>query len=184
MITVEIDEITHCLVDTQTGKEVKTFVRQIKNPNILDGLTKESGWFVDWKKLLIKQQCEIYALYVENDDTIQGLVALKPIKEDIAVYVQWMVANPQNQKRIISEQKYIGIGGHLFAIAANISIRYGFDGYFYGDAANSKLVQHYVDKLKADSFAMYGHPYRIVVSEETVIWLKGEYSYDMVEEKV
>ncbi len=39
-----------------------------------------------------------------------------------AVYVTWMCSSPENNPRIAEDIKYKGVGGHLFAIAANKSI--------------------------------------------------------------
>ena len=48
-IGVEIDKITECLIDVNTGKEVKTIVTQIKHTSELKGFnTKE--WYVNWGK--------------------------------------------------------------------------------------------------------------------------------------
>lgn len=187
MITVEIDALTHCLVDSSTGKEVETYAKEIVNVSELKGLTAQNGWFANWQRLLTKEKCSIYGLYVSGDATIQGLVAVMPEPGNSALYVQWIVANPQNQKQrtkegiLVNEPKCIGVGGHLFAIAADISEKMGFDGFFYGDAANSKLVEHYVEHLHAQHFPVHGHPNRIVVSENTARWLKGVYRYDMVQ---
>ena len=75
-----------------------------------------------------------------------------------AVYISWMCTAPQNNKIISENVRYLGVGGHLFAIAAKKSLEYGYDGYMYGFAANEKLLKHYVDKLNAEEIGIL-HPY-------------------------
>jgi len=70
---------------------------------------------------------------------IQGLVAVANNKEMNAVYICWMCSNPQNNKEIVDNVKYIGVGGHLFAIAAKKSCDFGYNGLMTGFAANKKL---------------------------------------------
>ena len=60
--------------------------------------------------------------------------------------------------------KYTGVGGHLFAIAADKSMEYGFDGVIVGNAANRDLVRHYCEIFKAEYIATL-HPYQIAIYE-------------------
>ena len=71
---------------------------------------------------------------------IQGLVALSQNKDFQAVYIAWMCSAPQNNKLLCDNPKYSGVGGHLFAIAADKSVEYGFGGTIVGYAANMDLV--------------------------------------------
>ncbi len=52
---------------------------------------------------------------------------------------------PHNNKHECGNQKYIGVGGHLFAIAADKSIEWGYEWAVHGFAANEELlgVYHY-----------------------------------------
>lgn len=59
-----------------------------------------------------------------------------------AVYIAWMCASPDNNKLLTDDIKYLGIGGHLFAIAAQKSVDFGFEGYMYGFAANQDFLEH------------------------------------------
>ena len=40
--------------------------------------------------------------------------------------------SPDNNKLLTDDVRYFGVGGHLFAIAAQKSVDYGYDGYVYG----------------------------------------------------
>ena len=59
-----------------------------------------------------------------------------------------MCTAPQNNPIITENQKYAGVGGHLFAIAAERSLSLGFGGAITGNAANMELVEHYCSILE------------------------------------
>ena len=44
-----------------------------------------------------------------------------------STFVDWMVANPESNPQLTDNKKFIGIGGHLFAIDVDKSIEYGTD---------------------------------------------------------
>ena len=67
---------------------------------------------------------------------IQGLVAIARDQDLKAVYITWMCTSPDNNKLITDDVRYLGVGGHLFAIAAQKLVEYGYDGYMYGFAAD------------------------------------------------
>lgn len=141
MINVIIDEFTPCLKDNETGDIIETEVIRIKRKSFLSRYNKKTGWYVNWDALL--KENEIYALVLKGSADIQGLVALSPKPEFDAVYVSWMCTSPVNNKLMAEQAKYSGVGGHLFAIAAQKSMDYGFGGALTGFAADMKLVEHY-----------------------------------------
>ena len=59
----------------------------------------------------------------------------------------------------------IGIGGDLFAIAADKSIEWGYEGAVHGFAANKELLRHYVDVFHAEYLGML-HQYQFFIDEE------------------
>lgn len=180
MITVEIDKLTHCLELTKTKEVVETKVKRITDVKQLKGLNTRTGWYANWSDLLTKEKLNIYALYAKDDNEIQGLIALRLEPKNYVVYIQWMVSNPKNRKKENSTTpKYTGVGGHLFAIAAQISLKNGFDGYFYGDAANSNLKKHYIEKLNLDDISTSIYPNRVSCKTKRAIELLKEYEYDM-----
>lgn len=61
---------------------------------------------------------EIYALVIKGTVDIQGLVALYPSSDMQGVFITWMCTDPLNNKQLGNEPRYVGVGGHLFAIAA------------------------------------------------------------------
>ena len=135
MINVFIDEFTPCLKDTKTGELVQTEVLCIGRKSFLKKYNEKNGWYINWDELLGDN--EVYALVVEGSVDIQGLVALHKDENAHAVYVTWMCSSPENNPKINSDVKFKGVGGHLFAIAAQKSIEWGYDGMLYGFAANT-----------------------------------------------
>lgn len=48
MLCVEIDELTPCLTDNETGEIVETEVIRVKRKSFLSKYNKETGWYVTW----------------------------------------------------------------------------------------------------------------------------------------
>ena len=142
---------------------------------------KRNGWYTNWDALVGEN--EIYALIIKGTVDIQGLVAVAPDYDKSAIYVSWMCASPQNNKQIKSDIKYSGVGGQLFAIAAKKSIDYGFEGYLYGFAANEKLLNHYVEKLKGEVIAIL-HPYQFAVDEKNSKEIMEVYRFEWTDEEI
>lgn len=95
------------------------------------------------------------------------------------MYIHWGVAAPHNNKLkgVKGEKEYIGVGGHLFAIAAEESINNGYDGYFYGFAANKELVEYCCNKFGA-LHRPIDHPYEVVFDELAANSILKEYNYE------
>jgi hypothetical protein len=174
-LTVWIDVMTPCLIDTETGEEVKTVAYKITNRKELKGYNKNTGWYVNWAT--IPKECEIYALTAKGDGSIEGLVAVRNDRHIKLLFLYWACAAPHNNKQISGKKKYEGVGGHLFAIAANISKQWGYDGEMQGYAANQELCEHYMRTFKATHIGRL-HPYQIFIDAEQANSIIGEYTYD------
>lgn len=181
MLCVEIDELTPCLRDYKTGDIIVTEVVRISRKSFLKKFNEKNGWYVNWASL--QEEHEIYALVTEGSVDIQGLIALKPVEEYKAVFIEWVVSAPQNNKRLVDEPKYLGVGGHLFAIAVNKSFDYGYNGVVTGNAANEQLVKHYVEKFGAEFVGML-HPLQIVIDEDNARRLKEVYDYEWSDDEL
>lgn len=94
MLYVEIDGLTQCLIDNETGDIVETEVIRIKRKSFLEKFNKRTGWYVNWADLL--DENEIYALVVKGTVSIQGLVAVRIDDAMQSSFVTWMVAAPCN----------------------------------------------------------------------------------------
>ncbi len=77
------------------------------------------------------------------DDTVQGRISFK-IDGGVAD-VDIVESAPHNYGH---NGKYIGVGGHLFAIACQCSLEAGCEG-FVAFTAKSDLVEYYKKTLKA-----------------------------------
>lgn len=116
-IDILIDTLTNCLICAKTGEECDTeyrlVARTITKENAADLMAE--GWKFDWS-IPHKNGYEVYELLLEDDDEVQGMIALKHIREQYYTHVDIVEAAPFNVGR---NGKYRGVGAHLFAIALN-----------------------------------------------------------------
>ena len=157
---VWIDEMVPCLQDTETGEIKETVVFKIHSRSYLKEFKRKNGWHINWNEL--PKDVEVYALALKENNEIQGLVAVKNDTDAETAFIQWSCAAPRNNKHDFGTQKYSGVGGHLFAIAVDKSIEWGYDGAIYGYAANADLVKHYETQFHAEHIPIR-HPYQIII---------------------
>ena len=173
-LNIEVDEFVPCLKNSKTGEIVDTIVQKV-DINELKGYNKKNGWYVNWQQLA-RDGYDIQAVKVKGSDDVEGLIALKPNDDMKAVYIGWAVAAPHNNKQF-GKKKYNGVGGHLFAVAAEQSIKQGYDGWLYGFASNQKLAKYYCEELKAKPMPVM-HPYQVVWDEDAARSILEVYNYD------
>ena len=181
MINVLIDEFTPCLKDANTGELVQTEVIRIRRKSFLKKYNKKNGWYTNWAALA--DENEIYALVVEGSVDIQGLVAVAADKDMQAVYIAWMCASPDNNKLLTADVRYLGVGGHLFTIAAQKSVDFGFGGFIYGFAANQDLLKHYAEVFNGEMLGVL-HPYHFAIDETNAKNILEVYDYEWTDEEV
>ena len=181
MINVWIDEMTPCLKDAKTGEIIPTEVIRIVRKSFLSKYNRSNGWYVDWSVLL--DSCEVYGLVIKGTVDIQGLIALEKDANSKALYVSWMVAAPQNNKDITDDVKNVGVGGHLFSIAADKSFEYGYEGFLYGFAANEKLLWHYSKVFGAIHVGIL-HPYHFMIDTVSAKKIREVYDYEWTDAKI
>lgn len=181
MINVVIDELSPCLIDAKTGDLVATEAMQITDKAFLTDYNKENGWYADWEQLLANN--EIYALITKETKGIQGMVALREDKLSEAIYITWMCSSPENDRHTADQVKYIGVGGHLFAIAVQKSIKYGFGGVVHGFAANEQLLTHYIDAFGGKYIGIL-HPFHFCIDEADAGKIAEVYDYEWAETKI
>lgn len=148
-IDIEIDSLTNCLIETKTGKEFDTTFSEIRRT-----ITKKqanelikNGWCFDWN-VPHKEGKQVYGLYVDGSDEVQGLIALEHHRDDFYTYVSLVESSPKNR----IDKVYSGVGGHLFAIACKLSFDVGNDGYVMF-VPKTKLIDHYRKTLNAELIA-------------------------------
>ncbi len=168
-ISIEIDDFTPCLVEKSTGKIVNTKY-SLANKSELKLLNRQ-GWNFNWVADDLKDS-NIYKLTLEDDDIIQGLVALKDMPNDYAVHLKLAESAPLN---IGKDKRYEGVGGHLFAIAAKVSMDNGYGGFIYFEAKNMELVRHYQEMFGGKVIGGV-HQYRMVIDEDAAERLLNKYT--------
>lgn len=160
-VEVLIDRLTDCLIDRVTGEIVETKYQERMLPICPE---EYIGWKFDWSKAE-ENGYNIYELFLKNDDTVQGRIALR-IDGGVAD-VDIVEAAPHNYGH---NGEYIGVGGHLFAIACQCSLVAGCDGVV-AFTSKSDLVEYYKKELNAVEVM----PRRMVIFEEAAQILLDKY---------
>ena len=174
-INIWIDEIVPCLKDTVTGEMKETVVFKIESRSYLKQYTEQNGWQINWIEL--PADVEIYELALKDTKEIQGLVAVKNDVNSRAAFLHWACTAPQNNKHDFGKQKYSGVGGHLFAIAADKSVQWGYEGAMHGFALNKELLEHYIETFNAEFLGML-HDYQFFINEINAKKLLEVYNYE------
>ena len=168
-LSLKIDKFTPCLIKKSTGEIVNTRYTTATTNELK--LLKKQGWNFDWTIDDLKDSV-IYKLTLDNDDEIQGLVALKDMPNDYAVYLKLAESAPHNMG---NNKLYEGVGGHLFAIASQISVDNGCGGFIYFEAKNIELVQHYQEAFGGRLIGGV-HQYRMIIDEDSAEELLMKYT--------
>ncbi len=182
MITFKIDEFTPCLKEVETGEIFDTEVVRIKRKSFLDKFNQKTGWYVNWSKF--PEGTEIYALVLKGTMDIQGLVAVQYDNEAQAVYVLWGCTSPDNNIWEYGKKKYEGVGGHLFAIASDISVKAGYDGFVYAEAMDEELFNYYINEFGALPLPPFNNPYRFMISDSMTAKIREVYTYEWTDEEI
>lgn len=172
---VWIDEIVPCLKNTETGELKETVVFKIESRSYLKNFQKKNGWYINWSA--IPKEVEVYALALKDTNEIQGLIGIRNDQLSHAAYIHWACTAPHNNKHASGSRKYIGVGGHLFAIAADKSMEWGYHGVIHGFAANRTLLKHYILVFHAEYLGML-HQYHFLIDEEHGKNLLEVYHYE------
>lgn len=160
-INIRIDELTDCLVERETGIVLDTNYEKHSHP-----IKKKEyfNWKFDWSKTQANGYT-IYELFINGNDTVQGRISLK-IDGGVAD-IDIVETAPHNFGH---NGKYIGVGGHLFAIACQISVEAGCDGVV-AFTSKSDLVDYYKKELGAAEI----FPRRMVLFEDAAQVLLDKY---------
>lgn len=174
-LDIWIDSLVSCLKDTETGEMKDTVVFKIESRSYLKKFRENNGWHINWSK--IPRNVEVYALALHDNNEIQGLIGIRNDNNADAVYIHWACTAPQNNKHEYGRQKYEGVGGHLFAIAADKSLEWGHGGAVYGFAANEELLNHYLRTFNGEYIGIL-HKYHFWIPEESAKLLLEVYHYE------
>ena len=169
-IDVIIDKLTPCLIEISTGNIYQTTFSIAEAKELVRLQAK--GWNFDWADSELRRY-NIYKLQLKDDNVIQGLVAAEVIRG--AVYIRLAESAPHN---LGDNKKFVGVGGHLFAIAIKLSNAMGFNGYVFFDAKNMKLVDHYAKSFGANRVMARIHVYRMEIDEVNAQKLLENYTLE------
>ena len=145
-IGIEIDGLTNCLVNRNTGDECDTQYRLISKTITKAEAEKmmKNGWLFDWS-IPHSSGYEVYELLISGSNECQGLIALKHVRNHLYTHVDIVESAPHNRGHA---GVYQGVGAHLFAIACKLSWDVGNEGYVQF-MAKTNLVEHYRNTLGA-----------------------------------
>ena len=174
-VDIWLDEIVPCLKDIKTGEIKETVVFKIESRSFLRKFKEKDGWGSNW--INVPTEVEVYALALKENNEIQGLVGVRKDVDAQAAYLHWACTAPQNNKHLLGKQKFSGVGGHLFAIAADRSVLWGYKGYIYGFALNKELLNHYIGVIGA-SFLGILHPFHFMLDKGAAQKLLEVYTYE------
>ena len=131
LMNIWIDDLVPYLKDNENGELKETFVYRIQSKSFLKHFREDNGWYINWDE--IPAGVEVYALALQEDaNAIQGLIGIVNDQEAKAAYLHWGCTAPWNNKHDHGTQRYSGIGGHLFAIGAEKSMEWGYNGATMG----------------------------------------------------
>ena len=174
-VNIWLDDIVPCLKDNETGEIKETVVFKVETRSFLKQFTEKSGWEIDWFK--VPKEVEVYALSLKEKFEIQGLVGLRKEENMKAAYLHWACTAPHNNKFFCKTQKYTGVGGHLFAVAVDKSIQWGYEGVVYGYALNNELLNHYISVMGCIHLGAL-HPYQFMLDISAAQSLLEVYTYE------
>lgn len=182
MIDFRVDSIVPCLKNVDTGDLYDTEVIRIGRKSVLTKYNKRNGWHVSWAELA--RDSEIYALVLKGTNDVQGLIALQYDPDARAVYVRWACTAPQNNIWQYGEQRFVGVGGHLLAIASELSVRHGYEGFLYADAADRELYMYYIERFGAMPLPPMNNPYRFMLTGASTAYLREVYTYEWTDDVI
>lgn len=172
-ISVEVDEFVPCLKDAATGEILPTEVAKISRKD-LKKFTEAGGWGDDWKDRPKDEY--VLGVFIQGESEPQGLISLRA--DEHGLYMSFASTAPHNNKQITGgSQKYIGVGGHLFAAAIQESVRTGNGGAVYGFAANEELLNYYIHKFGAFYCGVL-HPYHFFIADEAAQRIIDIYNFE------
>ncbi len=176
IINIEFDEFVPCLKDAETGEIFQTEVRELTKSEY-SRFKEADGWNIDWSDIPDGEQ--VLGVYLKNDTEPQGLIAIR--KDKGGVYLSYASTAPINNKLLNNgKQKFIGVGGHLFAAAIEESVKAGNEtGCIYGYVANQEVLNHYIENFGAVHLPIT-HEYQFIIDGEAAEQILSKYNFERI----
>lgn len=173
ILNLQIDDFVPCLKDAKTGEIIETFVTEMNRAD-LEKYNVDNDWNDDWS--LRPKDEHIFAVFIEREKEPQGLISIKYQKG--CTYLASASTAPWNNKLLTGTQRYKGVGGHLFAVGVEQSLKHTGSPVVYGYASNEKVLQHYIEKFGA-IHSPFVHEYQFFIEDEDAVKLLETYNYTM-----
>jgi len=141
-----IDKITESIEEVTTGRSFETEIMLVSVDEVRK-IHKKDGWLFNWKKEFAEPGRQLYKLVVPGDKTIQGLISLEPVTDQLYIEMHLIENAPHN---LGENKKFAGIAANLVAFACKMSFDLGFEG-FVAFTAKTELIDHYAKTLGAQS---------------------------------
>lgn len=141
-----VDKITESIEEVTTGKSFETEVVLVSVDEIRK-VHKKDGWLFNWKKEFTESGRQLYKLVIVSNKTIQGLISLEPVTDQLYIEMHLIENAPHN---LGATKKFSGVAANLVAFACKMSFDLGFEG-FVAFTAKTDLIDHYSETLGAQS---------------------------------
>ena len=70
----------------------------------------------------------------------------------------------------------------MIAIASELSLKHGYDGFLYAEAMDQELYDYYCSEFQALKLPPIDNPYRFMMSDEVTARIREVYSYEWTDE--
>ena len=180
MITYYIDEMLPCLKEVATGDIFDTEALPVKRKSVLAKFNQRTGWYINWAKF--EKDVEVYALVLKGSFDIQGLIAVQNDDVSKALELRWACVAPENNIWRYGKKRFSGVGGHLFAMAADLSVQRGYEGFLVGEAADQDLFEYYIREYGASPLPPRNNPYRLMFSDKATETIRRIYTYEWTDD--
>lgn len=141
-----IDKLTNSIEEVATGKSLESEIILVSVDEIRK-IHKKDGWLFNWKKEFTEPGRQLYKLVIAGDKTIQGLISLEPVTDQLYIEMHLIENAPHNYG---ANKKFAGVAANLVAFACKMSFDMGFEG-FVAFTAKTDLIDHYAETLGAQS---------------------------------
>jgi hypothetical protein len=143
LIDIEIDKLTHSVVNAITGDSFKTEIAPLTTKDLRQ--LNKTHWLFDWKAEAKSRDKLVYKLtIIENPNVLQGLVSLQDRGDHVFMHLIESSKFNRGPRKV-----YVGVPANLVAYACKLSFENGYDGYVSFES-KTKLIQHYRQTLGAE----------------------------------
>lgn len=153
------------VIDAESGTKVPAVVTKAT----LKDLNETKNWQTNWNTRYALEMPNKVALRRMDNQELLGLMAYALDDVCLAVEIIYVESARHSNANLLRAEnkakKYIGIAKALFAHAAEISKKSGFDGVLIFKVKTSELVNYYIREFGACHAGSYD-PFRLVIWED------------------